>query len=62
MNHKVFACFIDYRKGFDCINHGKLLGILKNTDIDSRDNQIIANFYWKQMANVKIDYQRSNNI
>ena len=42
MNHEVYACFIDYRKAFDCIDHGKLLEVLRKTGIDGRDIRIIS--------------------
>lgn len=33
----VFACFIDYRKAFDCVKHHKMIEILKATGIDRED-------------------------
>lgn len=34
MNVVVYACFIDYRKAFDNVKHGKLIEVLKQTGID----------------------------
>ena len=55
VNKDVYLCFIDYEKAFDRVQHSKLIEILKNTGIDSKDLRIITNLYWNQTANVKIE-------
>ena len=50
---KLYACFIDYEKAFDRVFHAKLMEILLNVDIDSKDRRIIQNLYWEQTASVK---------
>ena len=42
----IYACFIDYSKEFDTVNHEKLIECLKTTDIDQSDIALIANLYW----------------
>lgn len=39
----IFACFIDYEKAFDRIQHRKLIEILKSINIDDKDVRIIQN-------------------
>lgn len=62
MNQDLYACFINYRKAFDCVQHEKMINILKSTGIDKRDIQIIAELYWNQKAEVKIEQQTTENI
>lgn len=58
----VFACFIDYEKAFDTIQHGKLIEILKKLNLDERDIRIIMNLYWHQKAKVTVDGEVSDQI
>lgn len=62
MNVNVIACFIDYRKAFDCINHQKLIEILKTTGIDREEIRLITNLYWEQNAVVRIEGTYSDAI
>ncbi|XP_030747669.1 uncharacterized protein LOC115876118 [Sitophilus oryzae] len=50
MNVNVFACFIDYRKAFDCVNHQKMIKILRTTGVDEQDLRFISELYWHQTA------------
>lgn len=56
------ACFIDYRKAFDCVNHQKLREVLKTTGIDREEIRLITNLYWQQNAVVKIEGTSSEEI
>lgn len=58
----VSAGFIDYKKAFDCVNHGKLINILNNIGLDSRDIRIIANLYWNQKAFVKVGDEQTDEL
>lgn len=58
----VFACFIDYEKAFDRVQHKKLFEVLQRAGIDYRDIRILKNLYWNQTANVKISGKTTNNI
>lgn len=62
INKTVYACFIDFEKAFDKVKHQKMLDILKNTGLDDKDIRIIANLYWKQKANVRIEECHSDEI
>lgn len=61
MNRNRFVCYTD-SKAFENVNHGKLLKLLKDTSIDSKDIRIIANIYWNQSAKIKINGDVSRNI
>ena len=47
----IYFCFIDYAKAFDCVDHNKLLEILKEMGI--LDHLILRNLYAGQEATVR---------
>lgn len=55
-------CFIDYEKAFDKVKHDKLITILQNIGLDSRDINIIKNLYWNQTAYVQSNCSRNESI
>lgn len=59
---KVFACFIDFEKAFDKVQHGKLAESLKRIGLDDWDIRLIVNLYWKQTAFVEIGNTESQQI
>lgn len=62
MNVKVYACFIDYKKAFDCIQHDKLAQILKSIGVNAEDLRFITNLYWNQTAEVRVDQRTTEQI
>ncbi|XP_044750612.1 uncharacterized protein LOC123310952 [Coccinella septempunctata] len=62
MNVDVYACFIDYRKAFDCVSHEKMMQILRETGIDEQDLHVVSELYWHQTATVEIDQMTSEDI
>ena len=48
----IYFCFIDYAKGFDCVDHNKLWKILKEMDIDHL-TCLLRNLYTGQEATVR---------
>lgn len=62
VNCNVFACLIDYQKAFDRVKHDKMIDILKNTGIDSKDLKIITNLYWNQTAVLKIEGEHTDEV
>lgn len=48
VNCNVFACFIDFEKVFDRVNHIKLIETLQNSSLDDKNLRIISNLYWQQ--------------
>lgn len=62
VNRTIYACFIDFSKAFDNVQHHKLIDILKSKKIDSQDIRIISNLYWNQSAKIKVDDELSDEI
>ena len=58
----IYACFIDYSKAFDTVNHEKLIECLKTTDIDQSDIALIANLYWEQDTKIRIGKEMSESL
>ena len=46
-------CFIDYAKGFDCVDHNKLWKILKEMRIPDHLTCLLRNLYFAQEATVR---------
>ena len=62
VNVDVYACFVDYEKAFDTVQHDKLITILQEIGLDGRDIRLIANLYWNQTADIRINNQTSEEI
>lgn len=62
VNHNVYACFIDYQKAFDKVEHDKLIKILKVTGIDDQDLSILSNLYWNQTSAIRVEAEMSSDI
>lgn len=62
MNVDVYACFIDYRKAFDRVQHHKMVEILKDLGLDDKDLRIIVNLYWNQSACVNVEGERTDEV
>lgn len=54
VDRKIFACFVDYEKAFDKVEHTRMLEILQKYGIDKEDLQIIKNLYKQQKANIRL--------
>lgn len=50
VNKDEYVCFVDDNKGFYTIKHDRLIELLRDENIDSRDIRIIANLYYNQRA------------
>ena len=46
----IYVCFIDYTKGFDCVDHNKLWKILKEMGIPDHLTCLLINLYAGQEA------------
>ena len=42
---KIYFCFIDYAKAFDCVDHNKLWKILKEMGIPEQMTCLLRNLY-----------------
>ena len=49
---KIYFCFIDYAKAFDCVDHNKLWTILKEMGIPDHLTCLLRNLYAGQEATV----------
>ena len=49
----IYFCFIDYAKDFDCLDHNKLLKILKEMGISDHLTCLLRNLYPGQEATVR---------
>ena len=50
MPEKIYLCFIDYAKAFDCVEHNKLWNILQEMGIPDHLTCILRNWYAGQEA------------
>ena len=50
---KIYFCFIDYAKAFDCVNHNKLWKILKEMRIPDYLDCLLRNLYAGEEATVR---------
>ena len=49
----IYFCFIEYAKAFDCVDHEKLLKILKEMGIPDHLTFLLSNLYVGQEATVR---------
>ena len=50
---KIYFCFVDYAKAFDCVDHNKLWKILKETGIPDHLPCLLRHLYAGQEATVR---------
>ena len=50
---KIYFCFIDYAKAFDCVDHNKLWKILKRMGIPDYLTSLLRNLYAGQETTVR---------
>ena len=55
---KIYFCFIDYAKVFDCVNHNKLWKILQEMGIPHHLTCLLRNLYAGQEAAVESDMEQ----
>ena len=52
-SRKIYFCFIDYTKAFDCVDHNKLWKIPKEVGIPDHLTCLLRNLYAGQEATVR---------
>ena len=62
MNKHIYACFMDYEKAFDRMNHQRMIKNLQKIGIPGRDIKFIRNLYWTQKAFVRLENGLSDEI
>ena len=45
MKKKIYFCFLDYNKAFNCVDHNKLWKILKEMEIPDHLTCLLRNLY-----------------
>ena len=55
---KIYFCFIDYAKAFDCVDHNKLWKILKEIGVPNHLTCLLRNLYARQEATVRMDMEQ----
>ena len=58
----IYSCFIDYAKAFDCVDHNKLLKILKEMGIPEHLTCLLRNLYASQEATVITGHETTDWI
>ena len=56
----IYFCFIDYAKGFDCVDHKKLWKILKEMGIPDQLTCLLRNLYAGQEATVRTGHETTD--
>ena len=51
----IYFCFTDYAKAFDCVDHNKLWGILKEMGIPDHLTCLLRHLYTGQEATDRLD-------
>ena len=57
IQEKIYFCFIDYAKAFDCVDHNKLWKILKEMGILDHLTCFLKNLYSGQEATVRARHE-----
>ena len=52
----IYFCFIDYAKGFDCVDHHKLWKILQEMGIPDHLTGLLKNLYAGQETTVRTEH------
>ena len=55
MRKDIHACFIDYEKAFNRVNHESMIKCLKGIGLNGKDIRLIVNLYWTQKAYLQLE-------
>ena len=53
LQKNIYFCFIDYAKGFDCVDHNKLWKTVKEMEIPDHLTCLLRNLYARQKATAR---------
>ena len=56
----IYYCFIDYAKGFDCVDHNTLWTILQEMGLPDDLTCLLRNLYADQEATVSSEYETTD--
>ena len=57
---KIYFCFIDYAKAFDCVDHNKLWKILKEMGIPDHLTYLLRNLYTGKEARIRTGHKTTD--
>ena len=60
LQKKIYFCFIDYAKAFNCVDHNKLWKILKEMGISDHITWVLRSLYAGQEATGRIRYAKTD--
>ena len=58
---KIYFCFIDYAKAFDCVDHNKLWKILKDMGILDHLTSLLRNLYAVKKQQLELDMEQTGS-
>ena len=58
----IYLCFIDYSKGFDCMDHNKLWKTVREVGIPDHPTCLLRNLYAGQEATVRTRYEQQAGL
>ena len=58
---KIYFCFINYAKAFDCVDHNKLWKILKEMGLPDHLTWLLRNLYAGQEATVRAGHEQQTS-
>ena len=58
----IYLCFIDYSKGFDCMDHNKLWKTVREVGIPDHPTCLLRNLYAGQEATVRTLYRTTDRL
>ena len=59
---KIYFCFVDYAKAFDCVDHNKLWKILREMGIPEPLTSLLRNLYDDQEATVRTGHETMDSF
>ena len=60
LQKKIYFCFINYAKAFDCVDHNQLWKVLKEMGISDHLTCLLRNLYAGQEATVRTGHGTTN--
>ena len=59
---KIYFCFIDYAKAFDCVDHNKLWKILKKMGVPDHLTSLLRNCMQVRKQQLELDMEQQTPI
>lgn len=62
VNRKLYLCFIDYKKAFDCVKHKSMMKALEEAGIGPGTRKLVHKLYWDQTATIRWEGEESEEV